>query len=310
MVERDAQATNAAGADTPNLGVLTFSQAQGYDPLPQPLALEDVSHEARVRLWSLLHQHAVEEHSHWLSYAWQGILEKVHVEFFEQPVDTYVATPKYLIRVYKPFFLNRDQQNDWITPFNQIFDLLQKLMRIRGEHDQYFFHPLGDFVREIRIIFKECRLAYTVSMRQPLTILPAVTEQEGQALLSAMDQLRTAGFGEASECLRKAGERINEGLWADSIHESINAIESVARQIAPGTPQALGAALNTLGKQGMIPSALKSTLDNLNRYANEPGIRHAPIDQQRARADQDEAVLMLGVCASFASYIWRKHQAG
>ena len=102
---------------------------------------------------------------------------------------------------------------------------------------------------------------------------------------------------------------VNQGLWGDSIHESINAVESVARQIAPGNPQALGAALNSLGRQGMIPSALKSTLDNLNRYANEPGIRHAVLDNKNAQAGRDEAVFMLGACASVASYLWRKHQA-
>ena len=33
---------------------LTFSQAQGYKELPGPLALEELSYEARVKLWDLL----------------------------------------------------------------------------------------------------------------------------------------------------------------------------------------------------------------------------------------------------------------
>ena len=33
---------------------LTFSQAQGYEPIPGPLALGLLSEEARIRLWDCL----------------------------------------------------------------------------------------------------------------------------------------------------------------------------------------------------------------------------------------------------------------
>ena len=34
---------------------LTFSQAYGYEQLPQPLKLEELDEEVRTRLWSLLY---------------------------------------------------------------------------------------------------------------------------------------------------------------------------------------------------------------------------------------------------------------
>ena len=34
---------------------LTFSQAHGYEELPQPLKLEELSDKARTKLWSLLY---------------------------------------------------------------------------------------------------------------------------------------------------------------------------------------------------------------------------------------------------------------
>ena len=34
---------------------LTFSQAYGYEDLPQPLKLGELSREARTKLWSLLY---------------------------------------------------------------------------------------------------------------------------------------------------------------------------------------------------------------------------------------------------------------
>ena len=33
---------------------LTFSQAQGYEGLPVPLALEVLDEEARIKLWNIL----------------------------------------------------------------------------------------------------------------------------------------------------------------------------------------------------------------------------------------------------------------
>lgn len=300
MVEQDEQAANAAGGDALDPRTLNFSQAQGYEPLPQPLVLGELNLDARVRLWSLLYQHAVVSGLVMLS--WQEILATLHVEFFALPIDTYYVAPEYLTRMYKPFIMERDQQNGWKTPFNHIFDLFQNIMR-RLEYPE-------NFIQSVNTVFKECRLAYVVNQEYPVTILPAATDQEGQALLSTMNHLRGIGLSAASEYLRKAGDLINQGMWADSIRESINAVESVARQIAPGTrtPVTLGRALNSLEKERIIPSELKVALDKLYQYSNQPGIRHAVLDNKRAQTGQDEAVFMLGACASVASYLWRKHQ--
>ena len=41
--------------------------------------------------------------------------------------------------------------------------------------------------------------------------------------------------------------------------------------------------------------------------SDEQGIRHALLDQPDPRVAQNEAVFMLGACASFASYLCRNH---
>ena len=43
--------------------------------------------------------------------------------------------------------------------------------------------------------------------------------------------------------------------------------------------------------------------------SDEKGIRHALLNDDEARVDRDDAVFMLGACAAFASYLWRKHSA-
>ena len=55
--------------------------------------------------------------------------------------------------------------------------------------------------------------------------------------------------------------------------------------------------------------ALKQAFANLYGYtSDEEGIRHALLEEAVSRSGQDEAVFMLGACASFASYLARKGQ--
>ena len=73
----------------------------------------------------------------------------------------------------------------------------------------------------------------------------------------------------------------------------------------------MGPALASLEQREALHPALKDAFAKLYGYAsNEQGIRHALLDQSNARVGMDEAVFMLGACASFASYLWRKHGAG
>ncbi len=104
---------------------------------------------------------------------------------------------------------------------------------------------------------------------------------------------------------------MNEQRYADSIRESIHAVESVAREIDPKS-KTLGQALKSLEGTGFLNHEFKQALEKLYIYANaEQGVRHALLDKDAADVGLDEAVLMFGACASFAAYLTQKHrQAG
>ena len=140
-----------------------------------------------------------------------------------------------------------------------------------------------------------------------MTIYPATTPEEGKAIINAVQQFNDYGLDGARQHLMQSSAFINQGEWARSVHESISAVESVARQIAPGT-NTLGAALNQLRRDGLLEHrALEQGLGNLYGYtSDEQGVRHSLLDQGQSNVGQDEAVFMLGACASFASYLWRK----
>ncbi len=151
---------------------------------------------------------------------------------------------------------------------------------------------------------------YTIDAGPPPTILPAVTSEEGSTVVDALRTLRQAGLDGSAAHLRAASACINAGDWPGSVRESIHAVESVARQLDPEAAQTLGPALDSLEKRGALHPVLKGAFCQLYGYTSkEQGIRHALLDRAHARVGRDEAVFMLGACAAFASYLWRRHAA-
>ena len=220
----------------------------------------------------------------------------LHRDFLGLPMDEFPARVDTPVQEYKELALKK-------LSFYEVFDLFQTIMRDKN--------CPSEFTLAAATIFKECRLAYVVDTEQPVTILPAVTPQEGEAIVEAIKELREAGLHGAESHLKKAGEHINSGDWSDAVRESIHAVESVARQLDHEASKTLGPALASLERSGRLHSALRGAFDKLYGYtSDEEGIRHPLIENATSPVGQDEAVFMLGACASFASYLWRRHQSG
>ena len=273
----------------------TFSQAQGYEDIPGPLALEELSSDARRRLWNLLYT-SVKEASPVgpLRNDWLEMALGLHNEFLRVPVDEFSPDHTDFLNIYKNRILAG-------LEFNRVFDLLQMIMRHKD-------CPPG-FTEGVKGIFERCQLAYCVDTNGPPIILPMATRQEGEAIVDALRTLKEAGLEGAETHLRRAGKLINQGDWSGSIRESINSVESIARRLDPDSANSLAPALRALESNHPIHSALREGLSKIYGYtSDEQGIRHALIDSPDSPSGRDEAVFMLGACASFASYLWRVTQ--
>ena len=125
----------------------------------------------------------------------------------------------------------------------------------------------------------------------------------------ALKMVRQSGLEGTATHLRQAAENINAKRYADSIVDSIHAVESVARRIAPRS-KTLGDALKSLEKKGLLKnSQLKKGFEQIYAYTNnEEGIRHSLVFQDSADVGLDEAMFMFGACASFAAYLVSKHR--
>ena len=283
---------------------LSFSQVQGYEDVPGPLKLEELPRDARTQIWNLLFAHIsrsrttgeldVLDGGSWVSGPWGEILKAKHLGFDGGALDEWDPEFSRIRRSLRDYVENQE--------FNKVFDLIEFVLR-RPECPRAF-------ITQMKATFAACRLAYTIDVGRPQTVIPAVTPEAGTAFVESLRELREAGLDSSAAQLRKASGCINAGDWGGSIRESIHAVVSVARWVAPGSKE-LKPALDSLARQGALHPALRKGLIALYGYtSDEQGIRHELLDQTETQAGQDEAVFMLGACASFASFLWRKHKAG
>ena len=278
---------------------LTFSQREGYVELPDALQLEELPKEARTQIWNVLYEHLKGSRSS------GGTHFKVGGHWEAIVRDLYLARNEPLDEWRNVFSSQCLEMRKYIEemPFNDVFDRVEFIMR----------RPTcpATFVKEMETAFAKCRLAYMIDRGPPPTIFPATMPEEGDRLRVNLNELRAAGLQGCTKHLRDASKCLNDGDWAGSVRESIHAVEAVTKKITPkGSKKPLSDALKILKGKGVLNhGALIDALDTLYGYtSDEHGIRHALLERE-ADVTIDEAVFMLGACASFASYLWRKHKA-
>ena len=155
---------------------------------------------------------------------------------------------------------------------------------------------------ELRGLFERMPVAYVVETLQSLpTIVPRSSPESGTATTLAIKTVEEEGPEGAKVHLREAAENITAQRYADSVRESIHAVESVARTIDPEANKDLGPALNSLQKAGVLRhKAFKDALNKLYGYtSDEEGIRHCLLNEGTASVDLDDAMFMFSACTIF-----------
>ena len=279
----------------------TFSQRYGYEPLPEPMRLGELSDDLRREIFNAVREpflgitnfsgkYFVDDEARFI--------ERVFGRIYGQTEDT--------IGNRFDDIMDCTKRIAFLSEFNEILDFLEIIM-----NDRYDITHFPDRIQEL---FERHGAAYWLDTSQrPYQFFPRATKEQGDTTRKAIETLRGENMPGASTHLRQAAEHINARQYADSIADSIHAVESVARVIDPKANKTLVPALNSLERVGLLKHpALKKAFNKLYGYtSDEQGIRHALTDQSAADVGLDEAMFMFGACASFAAYLANKHrQAG
>ncbi|WP_125933243.1 AbiJ-NTD4 domain-containing protein [Kiloniella majae] len=278
---------------------VTFSQAEGLEPLPSPIALKKLGKQARSLIWGRIYNSL---------YEYRVVLED---EFYNE--QEYIGAPWEQMLCKKHIAIDCLPADEFVTDFNAHVDMLKELI-FEGEYN-YVFDFLTfilrhddcpyDLLSKIQLALKQSRSAYSIIDTGP-TVIPNATEEEGWIIEEAFNVTKENDFDGAGKHLRKAAEALNRGDNSDSVRESIHAVESVACRLNEDASKTLGPALTTLEKNITIHPALKKGFLSIYGYtSDQEGIRHA-IHTGKVEVDVTDAVFMFGACASFVTYLINK----
>ena len=280
---------------------VTFSRRHGYEPLPESMQLEEISDDLKREIFNTVRELFLRARDRWGDFFANDearFIERVFGRFFRQTEDQ--------IGGLYTDAMDRTNRIIFKREFHKILDFLEIIM-----NDNYDTTHFSDRIQEL---FEQHGAAYWLDTSQrPYQFIPRATKEQGDTTREAIETLRDTNMHGASTHLHQAAEHINARQYADSIADSIHAVESVARRIDPEANRTLGPALSSLERAGLLKHpALKAAFNKLYGYTNEEqGIRHALTDRAAADVGLDEAMFMFSACASFAAYLANKHrQAG
>ena len=274
---------------------LTFRQAEGLDPLPTQLQRTQVTQVLRARLWDLLYRHVTDpvRQVHLNSFGnidleWSYLLRQEYVERRGGMTHLFNSSLPYFVKEYAIIFQAK--------PYDEVFGLLQFLIQHGAP---------GAYVDELDAVLKFERAAFRIVDR---TLVPVASEEEFRTIKSAIETTQDAGFMNVRTHLLQSSSALSEGRFADSVRESIHAVEGIARTLEETAE--LSKALAKLEKSVHLHRAMKHGFIQLYGYtSDENGIRHALLFDGDAKVDEADALFMIGACASFVSYLIAKKAA-
>jgi hypothetical protein len=268
---------------------LTFEQAEGLEPLPRQLKLREITPALRSRLWAVLHQSLYDSASGgYLGADWYEILRAYAVEREYGMIDE--------VSNFRELGVGKVKLIVAKGGYAKVLGFVQHVLR----HPDC---PIG-LADEIDAVLSQTQAAYRIADGD--TVFPVADVADAASAARAFSDLSRGEFGGARHHLRLAAECLTAGRFADSIRESVHAVEAVARAMEPSA-STLDPALTKLANAGHVHPALKSGFSKLYGYASdEEGIRHPLIDGPTAKVDEADALYMFGACAAFVSYLIRR----
>jgi hypothetical protein len=274
---------------------LSFAQAEGLEPLPAQLKRTEVPKKLAALVWAALHReitaHVGTSKLTGLKLVKDQPWGRIFKDFFllreHGAVDelTSASIWDYIFVNIKPIVL-------YSSNYATFYELLQFILR----HEQC---P-PRFADEIDSCLRLAGAPFRLVNRD--TFVPVASPEEAAAVERAFTDTSAKGLAGANSHLRSAAEALTARQYTDSIRESIHAVESTARTLAPSG--SLSDALAILEKSIAIHGGLKKGFNSIYGYtSDEKGIRHPLLEKDAANVDETDALFMFSTCAAFISYL-------
>lgn len=274
--------------------MMTFSQREWIEPQPF-LQKDSMAEKLKIKLWNIS----------------VILLDSLCYEEFDGFWNEYYIHLKsdFLLKFANTFWLkinsisntaNVFQEQDLNIIFkdrNKIYDYIEIVFWCLNETNKIWF------ITNINLILTEENSAYHMS--EDGLIIPIINKEE----LEAVNQAHKTPYSPVNKHIQKAISLFKKepSDYANSIKESISAVEALCQIIIEDKSATLGKAIKKLKEKGVIiPPTLEEAFNKLYGYtSNAWGIRHA-LSEGDTPPTFDDAKYMLVTCSSFVNYLISK----
>jgi len=260
---------------------LTFSQRKGLTPTPEPVQLKSLDERLRNDLWNVMFHQLFKPFAQTAPYQ---LINFWWHHFGWAAEDFADARLAYAVKEVI-------SKGEWY----EVYDLLEF---IASETPDYY----QNFIRTLNSVLELNRAGYRIVASEVVEI---TDETELQAIRDAVAQPAGSPARQHIEkAIRLFANRDNP-QYANSIKESISAVESAARDLSGKQSPTLGDALDLIAKLPTTvvhPALLKGWKAIYGFTSDSSGIRHA--DQQGSvPATQELAQYFLVACSAMVNLL-------
>jgi hypothetical protein len=259
----------------------TFSQRNGYTPLPLKMKPESITTELRNTLWNFINE-AIK----WQVY--DKVTELLWLKQYKLPVDSRPCQIGYNSISY---------EKSWAEVRGRI--LGGKWYEVY-DHVEFFAHYSKETIPIFNGILEQEFSAYRIIQGK---VCPITDGNELESVESAMAHVDR--FAPVANHIKTAVQLMsdrNQPDYRNSIKESISAVESAGKILMCNQNAELGKILGLLEAKGKINGALKKGFGAIYGWTcDQHGIRHGMTDEPNI--SQADAKLFLIMCSAFTNYL-------
>lgn len=197
---------------------LTFSERHGYAPLPKPMRLEELSGDLRRDIWNVMREVLISMRepdglSYYFSNEGRHLIERVLGRLLKMPEDGIDTEYDKVLNPFRMIILK--------AKFFRVLDLIEIF-----SNDEPYRSRSSDFRTRIADSFQRHGAAYRFDISKfPFRFSPCSSKEQGEATKRAIEAISESGMEGAATHLRQAAHHINRCRFADSVRESISAVE-------------------------------------------------------------------------------------
>ena len=276
---------------------MPFSKRNGYTKIRETIQIEAIDHDLKTRLWSLLDISLYSKYKKPFIFnqSTHNILDQLiqtyWFSFFKKATDEIPSENTDKISVLKRIFLTE-------LPWFKIYDFIEFNI-----HHYPFLDSKESFISEINKVLIEENSAYRIITEKVTEI---TSEQEIQSIEDALENTNPyLGVQQhLNQAIQLMSNRTNPN-YSKSMHDSISAVEGLAKILLEDDSITLGKAIPKLRTKYSLHPVLMESLNKLYGYtSDEDGVRHGSPNQ--SAMSYIDAKFMLVACTNFINYLMEK----